>query len=426
MHFLLASATAAAVAAVRQDFSKHANPTCEPLRGCECWENKVCSSCSLSSCGIEGVKAAWPLSGGTNRLAPHLAAAYGLRDSKGRKWALKLGDQEDGGYDSSVEASQLAHRLEIYTPRVLQITEASCPGVFKSPALEEAVEEFRKSRHTALLQELVEDELPCSTSRSFWVQAGNIAMFDWLTGRNDLFNDLLKDGVAAMADNLETNQDNVVETPSHLAEIDLGFGTPCCLQDFQQILRELQEGRGHVAWVQSNVLVLLCEGKHGGLGSGSCASHFGQYNAHALRPKAWDGRLSRTQIDLGMAQTAWQALQLQGSDGWPFPNSTMDMLKRWGRRTAQDVAERLQKQEASILAELRAEKQQCCQLHCEYQGRFWRWKDCGTKPWRTIKAGEKCNIQLNARSSMLQCSPICKPGKEVRAKVVVTEGACSN
>ncbi|CAJ1429630.1 unnamed protein product [Effrenium voratum] len=337
---------------------------------------QVCSSCSLSSCGIEaceskmllGVKAAWPLSGGTNRLAPHLAAAYGLRDSKGRKWALKLGDQEDGGYDSSVEASQLAHRLEIYTPRVLQITEASCPGVFKSPALEEAVEEFRKSRHTALLQELVEDELPCSTSRSFWVQAGNIAMFDWLTGRNDLFNDLLKDGVAAMADNLETNQDNVVETPSHLAEIDLGFGTPCCLQDFQQILRELQEGRGHVAWVQSNVLVLLCEGKHGGLGSGSCASHFGQYNAHALRPKAWDGRLSRTQIDLGMAQTAWQALQLQGSDGWPFPNSTMDMLKRWGRRTAQDVAERLQKQEASILAELRAEKQQCCQLHCEYQG----------------------------------------------------------
>ena len=41
MHFLLASATAAAVAAVRQDFSKHANPTCEPLRGCECWENKA-------------------------------------------------------------------------------------------------------------------------------------------------------------------------------------------------------------------------------------------------------------------------------------------------------------------------------------------------------------------------------------------------
>ena len=26
-------------------------------------------------------------------------------------------------------------------------------------------------------------------------------------------------------------------------------------------MRELQEGRGHVAWVQSNVLVLLCEGR---------------------------------------------------------------------------------------------------------------------------------------------------------------------
>ena len=30
-------------------------------------------------------------------------------------------------------------------------------------------------------------------------------------------------------------EDNVVETPSHLAEIDLGFGSPCCLQDFQRL-----------------------------------------------------------------------------------------------------------------------------------------------------------------------------------------------
>ena len=154
---------------------------CGRLDGCECWQQQdprgglggalcnrrtkchcrfdcslrqVCSSCTLASCGIDHVRSVRPLQGGTNRLRPDLAAAYGLEDSLGRHWALKLADQEDGSYKSSVLASQLAHTLNVPTPRVLQVSMASCPAVFQHKDLQEAVAEFQsQNRQWALLQD---------------------------------------------------------------------------------------------------------------------------------------------------------------------------------------------------------------------------------------------------------------------------------
>ena len=120
----------------------------------DCSLGQVCSSCTLSGCGIDHVLSVRPLQGGTNRLRPDLAAAYGLEDSLGRHWALKLADQENGSYDRSVLASQLAHTLKVPTPRVLQVSMASCPAVFQHKDLQEVVAEFqRQKRHWALLQD---------------------------------------------------------------------------------------------------------------------------------------------------------------------------------------------------------------------------------------------------------------------------------
>ena len=75
---------------------------------------QVCSSCSLPECGIQHVRSVTALSGGTNRLSEGFAAAYGLEDSAGKRWALKLADQVNDSYQESVLASQLAHRSLVW------------------------------------------------------------------------------------------------------------------------------------------------------------------------------------------------------------------------------------------------------------------------------------------------------------------------
>ena len=117
-------------------------------------------------------------------------------------------------------------------------------------------------------------------------------MFDWLTGRNDLFNDLLVGGEMALAENMVHNKDNIVTSPSQAVEIDLGFSTPCCLDDFTQILEELGHKK-RIDWVESHILVLMCEGRRGGLGSSTCSSGFGRYGPE--RPKGWHDEISRIQ-----------------------------------------------------------------------------------------------------------------------------------
>ena len=117
-------------------------------------------------------------------------------------------------------------------------------------------------------------------------------MFDWLTGRNDLFNDLEVGGIMALAENVNTNKDNILETASQAVEIDLGFSQPCCLDDFQKILEEL--GKRRVPWVRSHILTLMCEGKAGGLGMSTCSSAYGKYGTSG-HPKGWHEEISRIQ-----------------------------------------------------------------------------------------------------------------------------------
>ena len=136
-------------------------------------------------------------------------------------------------------------------------------------------------------------DLPCArNAEPFWVQVGQIAMFDWLTGRNDLFNDLLVGGEAALAENMDVNKDNIKPTPSQAVEIDLGFSEPCCLDDFVEILNQL--GQRRVDWVPSHILVLMCEGRSGGLGSLTCSSAFGHYSP--LKSRGWHPEISKLQV----------------------------------------------------------------------------------------------------------------------------------
>ncbi|CAE7885336.1 unnamed protein product [Symbiodinium necroappetens] len=398
---------------------------CDLHDGCECWQQKVCSSCTLSRCGIDHVLSVRPLQGGTNRLRPDLAAAYGLEDSLGRHWALKLADQENGSYDRSVLASQLAHTLKVPTPRVLQVSMASCPAVFQHKDLQEVVAEFqRQKRHWALLQEFVSEnqDLQCAANlEPFWVQVGQIAMFDWITGRNDLFNDLLVGGETALADNMEVNKDNIKTTPSQAVEIDLGFSEPCCLDDFVEILSQL--GQRRVAWVPSHILVLMCEGRNGGLGSQMCSSAFGDYSA--LRPKGWHPEISRIQIERGLAQVATAVLNLTGSQAWSYPvSATLTLLQeKWSKNGAQAVVDRLRTEEEAA-TEVIPTDQKCCSVACQYRSRFWTWHHCGEKAMKTVMIEDACNIRLSAISMMLHCSPVCGGATKVWGTVKESKGSC--
>lgn len=232
---------------------------------CACYKQLKCSSCSFKTCpydlrvesGLHVVSRETPF--GTRKWhAKPVDAAWQVRTASGHTYVLRFG----GSMAAPVKAAQLAHALDVDTPRIFTTDSKECPSLFKNAILAGYADiptEFSNLiRDCMSLSKLGGSTCPFSVQEwgkglnadhlsTPWYKAGGVAVLDWLIGKCNLFNDVPLDfqetGVGI--DHVQKfNAGNLIVEDKSVTDINLNniVDTSACRWDlWQQALQDFRD-----------------------------------------------------------------------------------------------------------------------------------------------------------------------------------------
>jgi len=376
----------------------------QEARGCQCFDQGICSSCNMKECpldgGIQYVKGFG--TGGTDRLNGY--AAWSIKGADEKYYVVKFGGSQTHK-EQALLAAQVAHTLHVMTPKQILIDSKSCPSLWDYQSFsqtsfhdDEEKNSFIKSmedtricmdreckgmpnvavqEHASYLR--VSSEIT-DIERSFWYQAGAISAFDWITGKSDLFNDLSLDwsdeSIQGFAEATEINRHNIHFDRRKLIAIDLGINMPAVEWElWDQLLEQIPTSSSaeELTWVKKVLFPMLAmmraDGEHGRV------DEFGDFKREDL--SGWDRDLSPSLTMLGLSKTIQKALEmLSAAEKTPKLHQFLASLTGMQKANAKEstfkdrLSQNVQRLDSSVTWQVTALSEAgwvCCKVKCSRQ-----------------------------------------------------------